>query len=322
VSNEFLYLRRQDVEDLLDLPSIIRTVEESYAAFARGESHVSAPRGITLRLPGKTLPFMLMKPGATRHVLGSRIIVYPPEAEKTGTRFIILTDANSGHPLALINEAPVFNLRVGAQVAVAVRYLANLPVQRVGIVGTGKIAEGVARALFSVFPLGAVCVTSRTLGSRRAFSEQFSGRLGLRVEPVDTVQECCRRAEVVITATNVNVPLIRPEDVRPGMLLMPIGAGQELSPEIILKADKVLVDDWDYCTSMGDLGPLVAEGRFGKDRLYGHIGELVIGLKKGRENPIETIVAIPQGLASADIAVAEWLMKEARLRRVGMTLPV
>ncbi len=320
MSQPFLYLKRVEVERLFNIASILNVVEEDYAALARGNVNLSTPRGFIVKPPKASLPYMLVKGSATRKVIGCRIIVYPPGNENEGTRFILISDGGTGNPVAMVNETPVFTLRVGAQVAVAARYLAVLPVRRLGIFGTGKIAEGVAKALSAAFALEKVYVTSRTEKSRSVFAEKLSKSLNVTFEPVAKASDCCREADVVVTATSANEPLIEMDDLRPGTVIFSIGGGQELAPDIVLKADKVLVDDWEYCRGMGDLGPLVAKGRFTYEDLYGHIGEVVAGFKPGRERANEQIVAIPQGLASSDVAVAAWLADQAREKGLGTRL--
>lgn len=318
--SSLFYLDKKDVEDLLNLHAIIRVVEESYVASSLGKSTLCTPRSFAIHLPKTNLPWMLIKGAAIHGVFGCRIIVYPADEQDDGTRFILLSDAVTGNPIGLVNEIPFYALRVGAQVAVAAQYLAVAPVRRVGIIGTGKIAEGVLKMIATLFPLEKVYVTSRSQESRVVFSERLSLSLGLIPEPVATSAECCRETDLVVTATTANAPILRREDLSPRTLVVSLGAGQELAPEIVLKADKVLVDDWEYCTSMGELVPLVADNRFRRENLYGEIGEIVAGLKPGRERETERIVAIPQGLTSADVAVAAWIMDQARKKESGTKL--
>jgi ornithine cyclodeaminase len=321
--NLFVCLAKNHVEELLDLSSVLKLVEESYITHAKGESNLSTPRALRVQSASTNLKIsMLVKGATTESMLGCRIILDRIDTKSEGARFIVLSDEAARIPMFIINEDPIYTLRVGAQVAVAARYLAPQPVRRIGIIGTGRIAEGVVKALSATFSLEKVYVTSRRIESRRAFAERLSSALDLRFKLVSTVEDCCQKADIVVTATSANKPLISSKDLPHRPLLMPIGAGQELASEIIVRADKVLVDDWEYCTSIGDLAPLVADGRFLREHLYGQIGEVVAGFKSGREKADEQIVAIPQGLASADIAIAAWLANQAQRNGLGIQFSI
>ena len=91
----------------------------------------------------------------------------------------------------------------------------------------------------------------------------------------------------------------------------------ELDPKIILNADKIIVDNWEQNKHRGDLAPLVEKGLITKDHIYGEIGEIVAGLKPGRENGDETIVACLIGLGSLDIACANFVYNESHKRKMG-----
>ncbi len=88
-------------------------------------------------------------------------------------------------------------------------------------------------------------------------------------------------------------------------------------------ADKVVVDDWGQARA-GPLGALrahVDSGRLTADSLYAELGQILAGLRPGRESDAETIVFWHRGLSITDIALGRALLDAAAERGLGTRLP-
>jgi ornithine cyclodeaminase/alanine dehydrogenase-like protein (mu-crystallin family) len=125
--------------------------------------------------------------------------------------------------------------------------------------------------------------------------------------PADNLREAVKGMDIVILCTSANEPLMKKEWFEPGMLVLKIGTDQELEPEMILAADKLVTDWWDYTMVVRsrELKFLLQEGKVteaevkAKKLLYAELPELVMGTKKGRESDSEKILSIQLG-RSAD----------------------
>lgn len=97
----------------------------------------------------------------------------------------------------------------------------------------------------------------------------------------------------------------------------------DIEPEVFLKVDKVIVDDWDQSNREKKvINVLVEEGLFSREKLHAELGDIIIGHKNGRENDDEIILLNPMGMAIDDIVCAKWFFNAAQKQNIGTVLPL
>jgi alanine dehydrogenase len=87
--------------------------------------------------------------------------------------------------------------------------------------------------------------------------------------------------------------------------------------------DKIVVDDWGQAGA-GPLGALrahVDSGRLNADNLHAELGQIVAGIRPGRERPNETILFWHRGLSITDVALGEAMLAKADALGIGTQLP-
>jgi ornithine cyclodeaminase/alanine dehydrogenase-like protein (mu-crystallin family) len=92
---------------------------------------------------------------------------------------------------------------------------------------------------------------------------------------------------------------------------------QELAPQILLDA-KVVIDDWDQACGSGEVNVPLGTGAMTRDHIHAALGEIVAGLKPGRESADEITVFDSTGLAVQDVALARLIFELARKNDVGL----
>jgi alanine dehydrogenase len=85
----------------------------------------------------------------------------------------------------------------------------------------------------------------------------------------------------------------------------------------------MVVDDWNQCqqSQFGQFAGLVQAGELRDEHIYGEIGEVVAGLKPGRESPEERILFWHKGFAISDIMLGNLAYQKATAKGLGMKLP-
>jgi len=85
---------------------------------------------------------------------------------------------------------------------------------------------------------------------------------------------------------------------------------------------KLVVDDWGQCKTgkFGSLRAHVETGRLSEQTLHAELGQVVAGLKPGRESEDETILLWHRGLSLSDIALGHALLSKARSAGIGQRL--
>jgi alanine dehydrogenase len=244
------------------------------------------------------------------------VTVYPDNPSRglpTIFAAMLISDPRTGEPKILAEARVATGMRTGAASAVSIKYLARRDSEELGIIGCGYQARWQLRAAVEVMRCTVVRAHSRTRQRAEEFAAEMSRELGLDVKVTETVEELVRRSDVVITATTSKTPFVRREWVRPGTHFSAIGAFTpdmaELSADLVASS-KVYVDSLEAAKEeAGDVIQAVAKGLMRWEDVKGEIGEVVAGLKKGREGEEEVTVFKSVGIAVQDAAVASLLLK-------------
>jgi 2,3-diaminopropionate biosynthesis protein SbnB len=226
---------------------------------------------------------------------------------------IILNDPETNYPIAVLEAGWISGMRTAAVTAVAAQYLAKKQFASVSCVGCGWIAKLQIKTMLEQFP------NISTVHLYDVMDEQVTRLIEELKSLFPDIQynnevsaECAVRAgDVVITCTVTDKPYIPYEWLREGAFISNVSI-MDIHKDVFLKADKVIVDDWDQSNREGKIiHQLVMEGEFSREQLYAELGEIVSGRKTGREHDKEIIILNPMGMAIEDIACAYELYKAA-----------
>ena len=85
---------------------------------------------------------------------------------------------------------------------------------------------------------------------------------------------------------------------------------------------KIVVDDWGQCKGgkFGALRSHVETGRLSEENLHAELGQIVCGLKSGRETDDERTLLWHRGLSTSDIALGHAMLSRAREMGIGQRL--
>ena len=117
-------------------------------------------------------------------------------------------------------------------------------------------------------------------------------------------------------------PLLKTEWIKPGALVMPYGTMSAVELSLTDIMDKLVVDDWGQCRQgpFGALRAHVEAGKLSERTLHAELGQIVAGLKPGRESDRETILFWHRGLSITDVAVGHAMLEKARRMGLGQQL--
>ena len=316
-----LYLTEADVRELLPMDRAIECVEESFRAWARGGA-LNRPRQ-RIFLPGLSLHYMAAA-WQEENLIGVKIYT----VSRSGFRFLVLLyDAGSGEWLALIEADHLGRIRTGAASGVATKWLARAEASRVGVVGSGRQARTQLEAVAKVRKVIEVKVYSRDPARRAEFARVMAGCLGVTVRAATSAEEAVSFAQVVITATNASVPVVRGDWLPPGTHVNAIGANmperREVDDGTLARAALVAVDSLEQAKiEAGDLiqGEAALRGGWGG---VVELKDIVAGKRPGRSGADEITLFKSTGLALWDVAAAGEVYRRALEMRRGkeLTLP-
>jgi alanine dehydrogenase len=308
-----LYLTETDVEELLTPEDALEAIEGCFRRMAAG-SVENRPR-YRVRLDGGILAVM----SAADLELGyAGVKTYAAFGYEDVRFVVVLFEAKRAELVAVIEANRLGQLRTGAASGVAARYLAREGARTLGVIGCGWQAESQVAAIRAAVPtierVVAYCRTPERLAD-------FCRRVG--AEPGETHRDA-GSADIVVTVTTSEDPVLRGEWLPPGALVCAVGANdpsaRELDNAVLERAAFVCCDSREQSRlESGDLIEPVEQGVL--DWLEVHeLHEVVAGEVAGRSSPEDIVVFKSNGLAAWDVAVAALAAERARERSIGREL--
>ena len=222
---------------------------------------------------------------------------------------LLVSSAETGELLAILDCAAVTSLRTGAAAAVSARALARADARSVGLIGCGVNGAWAARCLAAAGYGPGVCADPRAEAAERLASE-MGWQVGSRAEAA--VQD------VVVTVTPGSEPVILAADLRPGQHIAALGADAAGKSEVELDAlarCAFFCDDWAQASAGGELSAVIAAGRISGDDVT-ELGAVLTGRAEGRSGEQEITLFDSTGLAIQDLGIAVAVLSAWRAGRV------
>jgi alanine dehydrogenase len=324
------YLNALDVTALaLDDDDILTAVEGSLRAQGMGETvveprvhlvpessdkgHFNVLRGFVRPLAAAGVKTVGDFVDNWRHGLPSELAV------------LTLFDPETGAPTAILDASAITDMRTGAVTAIGAKHLARRDASVLGHIGARGTAYWNVRLLDHLFDFEEIRVHSRRPESREAFARKLAEDLGKPVRVTEDWRSCLDGADIMIEASRLPAPepLFRTEWVKPGAMVVPYGTMSAVEITLTDVMDKIVVDDWGQCgpgRPYGSLRRHVDEGKVTAETIHGEIGEIVAGLRPGREGPDETNLFWHRGLSITDIALGVAMIEKAASMDLGQRL--
>jgi ornithine cyclodeaminase len=235
----------------------------------------------------------------------------------TGAGLILVFDAQTGFPLALLDDkAYLTDLRTAAAGALAAKLLAPESLETVAVLGSGIQARFQLRALALVRSWTRTVAWSRNPQRLEAYCAEMEDELELPFTSAATPDDALHGADLILTLTPSREPLFDAGSLKPGATVIAVGSDgpdkRELPTAALTAAGKIVVDRLSQCLALGELHHAVEEGALAPEGDYSELGEIITGKKPGREGD-ELIVCDLTGVGAQDAAIAE-----AAWRRLAM----
>lgn len=323
------YMNRLDIEELkLTDAEILAAIETALAVQGRGEAvieprmhlepkvangHFNVLRG-ALKPPVDYAGVKVVGDFVDNYKLG-----YPSELA-----VLLLMDPRMGAPRAILDASGITDMRTGAVTAVGAKYLARKSSKVLGHIGARGTAYWNVRLLDHLFDFDEIRVHSRRPESRDAFGAKLSEDLGKPVTVTADWQSCIEGADIVVEASRLSepAPMLKTAWIKPGALVVPYGTMSAVELSLTDIMSKLVVDDWGQCKGgkFGSLRAHVEAGKLSEQTLHAEMGQIVAGLRPGRENDDETILFWHRGLSLSDIALGHAMLEKGERLGIGQRL--
>jgi ornithine cyclodeaminase/alanine dehydrogenase-like protein (mu-crystallin family) len=325
IPKEILYLTETEVQQTLTVAEAVDLAEKGIVADAVGQ--VNGDKFyMDVSESGFIKPFSGYLAGE-EYAFVKTFSYFPANPEKytrpTTSSMVILFDAETGLPACIMEAGWVTGLKTAASTAVTTAYLARPESETVTIFGAGTLGRLHLLAVAERFKLKQAFFVDILPEVAEACAAELEPVLGFPVEAVtiEDRENVVRKSDVIFTVTTGSQALFEHSWVKPGAFVARLGSYQELDHDVIIKADKVIVDSWKYVSPrIPEIVELVEKGQFSFNDVYAEWPNIVAGKVSGRESSEEIIVFIALGIWGEYAAILPEVYRKARSLSLGQSL--
>ncbi len=274
------------------------------------------------------------------NIAGTKIIngniANPSRGLPRASGLTLLFDSTSVRVNCIMEGASLSSMRTASVTLLSAELFKGREIEQAAIIGAGVLAQAHIEMLVKRLPQLRL-ISIFDLDRKRVTALKVALASVLQAHEVElretlTAEEAIRAAQLIIPVTTTTTGYIQFDWLQPGSILVNISLDDPL-PEVVFKADKVIVDDWNLVKNdprrligrMYRTGQIIgpgepAENEQQKRRIDAQLSEVVLGTSAGRERPDEIILVNPFGLAIEDIALAAHVYRAALELNMGIRL--
>jgi ornithine cyclodeaminase len=326
----FRYLNQAQLKAVgLDMALALEVVEEVLRLHALGKDILPHKISLDLGEPERgRLNIMPGYVGGEFDACGVKwIAIFPNNPKRyqlpSLSGLMVLGDPDRGTPLAVMESSLITSLRTGAATGVAAKYLARQDSTSVAIIGAGVQGRTQLMALHQMLPqLKEARVYDVQPEAASRYADEMSTALRLPVRHVGSPEACVTGAQVIVTATVADEPIVKNAWVAEGSLFVHAGSNREEEDEVVLRSDAIFVDDWPGMLHRRSqtLARMREDGVIDDQAISAELGQVIAGQKPGRQSANERIYFCSVGMGTEDVALAHAVFRMAESKEVGTIL--
>jgi ornithine cyclodeaminase/alanine dehydrogenase-like protein (mu-crystallin family) len=272
-----LIINNADVAKVLTMGEAIDALEQAYRQLVTTDA-VCKPRTdiqIPTKNAGKVYQWSSVEGGSTSGYFAIRMksdIIYEQEYNGARTQekycikpgvycgLILLTNTETGEPLAILNDGLPQLTRVGADGGIGMKYMAKKDAEVIGMLGSGGMSRTHMEAFMHVRPqLKRLQVYSPTKANRERFAQEMAEKYGIEAKACERPEEIYRGADIVAAVTDSAMSVVDAKALEKGTHLVAPGGGIK---------DQEIRDRVDVYFRFGSATPPWGASQFGVDDEY------------------------------------------------------
>jgi len=224
-----LRISDEEIAEFMTPAHFVASCHTAFQLYGKGEM-VNPPRSESLTQKEGMDVFHLVLPGEWHGKYRGKKVINERSDVQTGrlgdrTAVISLEDIHSGQRVDLDADY-ITNMRTGAAGVLGARYLCRVPIRKVAILGTGRIAKALALCADVALHPEVIRVTSRKEKSREEFAQDIAGQLSCPLVMTDTIESCVVGADAIFAAVPTPTPILNDEMVAKTAHISVLGGDQ------------------------------------------------------------------------------------------------
>lgn len=319
-----IYLTEADILKAASIGEMLDVIETSMDVYEKKQFHM--PQRLHIEHEENTL---LLMPCFTRDCFGTKLVTLfpgnPARDVPVLNGIMVLNDAQTGIPVALLNGPALTALRTAAVGAVSIRHLASDDTDAVGIIGAG--VQGFYQAWFacSARPVKDIFIFDLDADKPATMGEKLSVKIPhVRVHQADHVEDLLEKTHVVITATDSLEPVLPDEEeLLVGKHFVGIGSykpNMREFPKALFKLlDMVFVDTEHALQESGDLIVPLQNDWIRQDQVM-TLGRFLAEQRSEDKVRVGTTLFKSVGMALFDVCVSRFIYERAIQKDLGQKI--
>ena len=325
---ELRILNADEVRRALPMAEAVEAMKRAFGLLSAGEVSMPLRSRIEIAEAQATALFMpAYGPGAG---LAVKIVSVFPRNPGAGLptihAVVIVLDARSGAPIALLEGASLTAIRTGAASGAATDLLARKDSRVAAVFGSGAQARTQLEAVCTVRQIEAAWVYGMDSPGVEAFVREMAGRgpipRDLRI--ASSPEEAIAEADVICTATTSSTPVFPGRQVRPGTHVNAVGSYapemQEIDSDLVARSLVVVDSRQAALVESGDLLIPLRQGSLRPEAIHAELGEIVKGARAGRTSDEQITLFKSVGVAIQDVVAAGAALKRAEEAQIGLAV--
>lgn len=323
-NKDIIIINAHQVNEILEnkQEQIINLVKDTYITHRNGDS--SLPFSVFLRFPGDDSNRIIGLPaylGGSTKVAGMKWISSFPinvnDSTERASAVTIINNMKNGRCETILEGSIISAKRTAASAALAASVLHNNKKETIlGVVGCGRISEEIIRFLRSIFSdlKEIVLYDCKPEAMDRMAKNLLQNELN--ITKVNSIDEVFKLAKLVSFATTASMPYINNmEYVDENTTILNISL-RDFSPDFIQYCDNV-VDDIDHVLREKTSVHLTETKLNNRDFIRCTLADILENREINRTKG-KTVVFSPFGLGVLDMALADYVKKEAISQKLYM----
>jgi len=315
------FVGKEKIASLLTMKECIDVMEKMFRSFAGGQC--MQPLRTIMRLPDKP-GFLGMMPGYAKDlgVMGIKVISVFRANKDAGypshQGVVMLLDAEHGQPLMIFDASEITAIRTAAASALATALLSRENSKLLAIIGSGEQAQRHIESIRLVRNIEQINLWSRSEKNAFRLAKKISSRYAVPITTTKTAQQAVENADIICTVTSSPQPVVMGDWISRGTHINAVGSStpssRELDTAAIVKS-KLFTDCYDSLfNEAGDFLIPKKEGALTNDHVNGELGEVLTGVKNGRESEDEITIFKSLGIAIEDIFACWFIFQKINSR--------
>jgi len=239
----------------------------------------------------------------------------------TNGMMVLLSSRTGLVQALLLDNGYLTDIRTAAAGAVAAKCLSRENASMAAVFGAGMQARLQLEALTLARPIREARIWARDAAKAESAAAELTARLGFPVTAISDPRRAISGADIVVTTTPSEAPIVQAGWLEPGQHLTAMGSDaehkNEIDPAVIADAGLYVADSLKQTRRLGELHHAIGAGLVAPDAVFAELGQIVAGRVQGRTSDGQITFADLTGTGIQDTAIANLAFARANATKAG-----